>query len=68
VSDERYYPCLMDDDTGHISRRVGPAMSFAEVVLYLKQHHSGAWQNARAGGQPVTSPFFAQDEATPKAE
>lgn len=63
---EQYYPCLMDDDTGQLLRRVGPAMSHTDAVLYLKQHHSGAWQHARAATQPVSHPFFATDAQQPK--
>jgi hypothetical protein len=68
MSSEKYYPCLMDNDTGHISRRVAPAMSFEEAVQYLKQHHSGAWQHARASAHPVSHPFFAPDGSTRKSE
>jgi hypothetical protein len=56
---EQYYPCLMNDDTGELSRRVGPAMSHGDAVLYLKQNHPGAWQQARATPQPASHAFFA---------
>lgn len=56
---EQYYPCLMNDDTGELSRRVGPAMSHGDAVSFLKQNYSGAWQNARAASQPVSHAFFA---------
>ena len=68
MSVEQYYPCIKDWDTGNISKRVGPAMPFREAVDYLKQHHSGAWQNANAGVQPVSHPFFAEGAAKPKAD
>lgn len=58
---EQFYPCIKDWDTGQISRRVGPAMSHAEAVQYLKQHHSGAWQQATAAPQPVSDPMFDSD-------
>lgn len=62
MEQEQYYPCLMNDDTGELSRRVGPAMSHGDAVLFLKQNHSGAWQNARATTQPVSHAFFASKE------
>jgi len=75
VEGELYYPCLKDWDKGTISRRVGPAMSHAEAVLYLKKHHSGAWQNATAAPQPVSHEYFSHDvpqsetsSATPAAQ
>lgn len=63
MRDEQFYPCLMNDDTGKISRRVGPAMSFAAAVDYLKQNHPGAWQRQRATAQPVTHEMFAGGSA-----
>jgi hypothetical protein len=63
-----YFPCLMDDDAGTITRRVGPAMTFADAILHLKQHYSGAWQNQRATAQPVSHPSFAQGGAAGKPE
>ena len=69
MSSEQFYPCLMDWDAGQISRRVGAAMSHEEAVQYLKQHHSGAWQQATAAPQPVSSPMFALDDVpTQKSE
>lgn len=63
-----YYPCLMDDEAGTITRRVGPAMSFEDAISHIKQHYSGAWQNQRATAQPVSHPAFAQDSAATKPE
>lgn len=68
VKNEQYYPCMMNDDTGQISRRVGPAMTHEAAVQYLKQHYSGAWQRARAAPQPVSHPFFALDDSPQKSE
>ena len=68
MSIEQYYPCLMNDDTGQISRRVGPAMCHEAAVQYLKQHHSGAWGRARAAPQPVSSQLFSLEVSSPKSE
>lgn len=58
MSTEKYYPCLIDDDTGEFSNRVGPAMSWPQAVDFLKQNYSGAWQNSRAAAKPVSHPCF----------
>jgi hypothetical protein len=63
MSIEQYYPCVMDDDTGKISVRVGPAMSFQSALDLLKQSYSGAWQNQRACAQPVSHEYFAGEDA-----
>lgn len=60
MQSEQYYPCLMDDDTGQISRRVGPAMPFQDAILYLKQHYSGAWSSNRAAAQLISHEFFKE--------
>lgn len=52
--DDKYYPCIMDWDTGQISKRVGPAMSFQEAVDFLKQNFSGSWSSANAAAVAVT--------------
>jgi hypothetical protein len=57
---EQYYPCIMDWEKNQISQQLGPAMSHEEAVIYLKQHHSGAWERATAKPQPVSHEFFAQ--------
>lgn len=57
-----YYPCLKDWDTGEISKRVGPAMTWEDAVQHLKQHYPGAWQNATASPQRVAPPVALNDE------
>jgi hypothetical protein len=59
MSADLYYPCLVDDATGQLSRRVGPAMSHREAIDFIKQHYSGAWQHGRAAAQPVSHQYFA---------
>ena len=65
---EQYYPCIKDWGTGEISKRVGPAMSWEIAVQYLKQHHSGAWQQAHASPQPVSREYFTGEDSTRKLE
>jgi len=65
---EQYYPCLKNWDTGEISNRVGPAMSWEAAVQYLKQNHSGAWQRAHASPRPVSNPLFADTASTGEAD
>jgi hypothetical protein len=67
MSEQQYYPCLMDWDTGQISRRVGPAMSYEGAVHYLKQHHCGPWERAFARPQLVSHEFFTLDPFTQKS-
>lgn len=59
---EQYYPCIKDWTTGEISKRVGPAMSFNDAIQHLKQHYSGAWQQATACPQITSHSFFAGDQ------
>lgn len=55
-----YYPCLMDGRTGHLSKRLAPAMTRDRAEHYLKQHYLDLWLNAQAIPQPGNHPYFAQ--------
>lgn len=63
-----YYPCVMDDDTDTITRRVGPAMKHQDAIDFIKQHYSGAWQSQRARAQPIDLPAFSQGAESSKPE
>lgn len=67
MAEPLYYPCIRDWEAGHNFKRVGDVMPWADAVTFLKQNHSGAWQNATACPQPVTHEFFAADRGASEA-
>lgn len=64
---EQYYPCIKDLDDGDL-KRVGPAMSFQDAVLYLKQHYTGAWHRGTACAEPISNPVFVGEVIQQKTD
>lgn len=53
-----YFPCIMNDLTGQISMKVGPAMSKDDATEFLRERFSEAWIDCEAIPQPVNHHYF----------
>lgn len=56
---DRFYPCILDCQSGRIIRRVSDqVMTREQAIDYLKLHYRREWLNCDALPQPVTLAVF----------
>lgn len=53
-----YFPCIMDEKSGRINKKVGEAMTLTEAIALLRREHNSAWLLCLAIPQPTTHSYF----------
>ena len=52
----QFYPCIENPLTGHINKRVGPAMTREQAEDLLKRRYPSKWLRCEVIPQPVNMP------------